>query len=66
MTANQITVLLVPVVVCFSLVCFFVSSRKLKKSQPPKVHGPHTPDAGYDAKEIARSKGKGMADGGAG
>ncbi|WP_243253585.1 hypothetical protein [Pseudosulfitobacter sp. DSM 107133] len=66
MTANQITFLLVPLVACMLVVYTVLHVRKLKKNQPPKVHGPHTPGAGYDAKEIARGKGNGMADGGVG
>lgn len=66
MTTNQITLALVPVLVFLMAVWLFLYSRKLKRNQPKKVHGPHTPGVGYDAKEIARSKGNGMADGGVG
>ncbi|CUH53901.1 hypothetical protein [Shimia marina] len=68
MTANQLSLLLLPVLICSFAVWRFVRMRNRKKNLPIKVHGPHRPDAGYDAKEIARSKGKGngMADGGVG
>jgi hypothetical protein len=66
LTANQTTLILFPVLVCSLVVGFVLISRRRKKSRPPKVHGPHNSDVGYDPKELARSKGSGMADGGVG
>lgn len=66
MTANQIVLIFGPLMLCFFFVGLFLRARRTKMNQPQKVHGPHTPGAGYDAMEIARSKGNGMADGGAG
>lgn len=66
LTANQIMSILIPVIAAFLVVGFFLHSRRLKKRTPPKVHGPHSPGPGYDAKEMARSKLNGMADGGIG
>ncbi|WP_306153925.1 hypothetical protein [Roseovarius sp. MMSF_3281] len=64
-TANQIAVILIPIGIFVLLVALFVNLKKGKTNQPQKkVHGPHTPGPGYDAKEIVRSKGAGMADGG--
>lgn len=62
--ANQISFLLFPVVMfCVGLV-LWLTIRRRKKKEMPKVHAPHAPTPGYDTTEIARSKGRGMADGG--
>jgi hypothetical protein len=66
LTANQITLTLFPVVVGVLVVGLVAISRKRKKNQPPTAHGPHHPGLDYDPKEIVRSKGSGMADGGVG
>lgn len=66
MTIDQLILLLLPVAFVLIAVWSFLRAKKRKEAQPPKSHGPHTPGAGYDAKEIARSKGNGMADGGIG
>ena len=66
MTANQIMLALLPLIVLFLVVWLLLYLRKLKRNEPPKVHGPHTQGVGYDAKVKVRSKGNGMADGGIG
>ena len=66
LTANQITLIVVPVMVCLFVVRHFLNSRKRKNNQNPKVHGPHTPGAGYDVKEIARSNANGLGGGSVG
>lgn len=64
LTANQITLVLIPVTIV--AVSLYVRYCVAKAARKGKSHGPHTPGAGYDAKEMAVSKGKGMADGGIG
>lgn len=65
MTMDQFILLLIPVAVILLAAWNYVRAQKRKKAQPQQSHSPHTPAAGYDAKELARSKGNGMADGGA-
>lgn len=66
LTANQITLIIVPVMVCLFIGRLLLISRKHKKNKKTKVHGPHTPGAGYDAKEIARCNANGLGGGSVG
>lgn len=59
MTANQITLWLVPIVLLVVGVMQVRAARRRRKPLPPKAHGAHAPGPGYDAKEVARSKGAG-------
>ena len=64
MTANQITLILVPLVTLGFATAIYLKGRQTKKTLQPKVHGPHTPGAGNDPKEMIRSKSHTGFDGG--
>ncbi|MEM8796516.1 MAG: hypothetical protein AAGE61_13185 [Pseudomonadota bacterium] len=64
MTANFLTLLLIPIGVLAVVLVGIYFSRKEKKNRPPQTHAPHAPGPGYDPAELAISKGKGCADGG--
>jgi len=66
LSANQLSLILLEVAIAGLIIVLLFTQRRQRKNQPAKVHGPHTPGAGYDQKEIARSKGNGMVDGGIG
>lgn len=62
--ANQITLILLPIfVICLAIV-IHVRIRKARNTRGPQIHAPSSPNVGYDAKEMVRSRGSGMADGG--
>ncbi|KZK93102.1 MULTISPECIES: hypothetical protein [unclassified Pseudovibrio] len=64
MTANQIVLTIVPVVIFVLALAIFLKVRSAKKTVQPKVHGPHTPGTGNDPKEMIRSKAHTGFDGG--
>ena len=64
MSGNQIVLIVVPLLIPAFLLFVYRRIRSVKKRRPEKVHGPHTPGAGYDRIEITRSRGQGTADGG--
>jgi len=55
MTANQITLIALLLIVACAAVVFYLKAGKARKNKPPKIHGPHTPGAGYDAKQAFKS-----------
>ncbi len=63
MAANQITLILVPIAAV--AIALYVRHCVAKATRAARSHGPRTPGAVYDAKELAVSKGNGM-DGGVG
>ncbi|SDQ16365.1 hypothetical protein [Pseudovibrio sp. Tun.PSC04-5.I4] len=64
MTANQITLILVPVAILGFAVAIYLKAQRKKKTAQPKVHGPHTPGTGNDPKEMIASKAHTGFDGG--
>ncbi|MFS8182319.1 hypothetical protein ACMG4P_12300 [Pseudovibrio denitrificans] len=64
MTANQIVLTIIPVVIFVLAFAIFLKVRNAKKTVQPKVHGPHTSGAGNDPKEMIRSKAHTGFDGG--
>ena len=64
MSANQVTLLMVPVLLLVFVLAGFFLRRNAKKNAVPGDHRPHRPGSGYDPKEIVNLKGQGMAHGG--
>ena len=64
MTANLIAAIVIPILTLGLILWAIVSLRVARRNEPPQVHRPHAPGAGYDPGAIVRSKGSGMADGG--
>ena len=62
MTANQIAAIVIPIFALGLILWAIVALRVTRRDEPPQVHQPHAPDAGYDPGSMARSKGSGMAD----
>lgn len=68
MSANQIFLTLAPIaLLCLVAVYAFLLRRRHQiVASEKQSHKAHAPSAGYNSHDIARSKGMGQADGGAG
>ena len=63
-TANLIASIVIPILALCLILWVLIALRAARRNEPPQVHRPHAPGAGYDLGAMARSKGSGMADGG--
>ncbi|QFT94802.1 hypothetical protein FIU86_18265 [Roseovarius sp. THAF9] len=68
MTANQVFMILAPIaLLCLvAIYAFLLRRRHQILASEKQSHKAHAPSAGYNAYDIARSKGMGQADGGDG